>query len=102
MKFTVNSTEWYMVTCSKCHAQFAITNAHDNQLRKCHNTFYCPSGHDQYYPGKTDEEKLRAVIEERDQAQSQAANRANQVTTLEADLERTKCSLGRLKKKAKK
>ena len=53
----------YEITCYKCHITFWITDAFDDQLRSCHNTFYCPNGHSFSYQGKTKAEKTK---EERD------------------------------------
>ncbi len=50
-------------SCSKCKISFWITVKHDKELQRCHNSFYCPNGHSQFYPGKTDAEK---ALEERD------------------------------------
>jgi hypothetical protein len=53
----------YTETCCKCGIQFSIPDEYLNKLRRCHNTFYCPNGHPQYYPGKTDEEKKIEALE---------------------------------------
>ena len=51
------------ISCVKCKVAFWITAKHEKELRKCHNEFFCPNGHSQYYPQKTEAEK---AIEERD------------------------------------
>ena len=41
---------------------FAIITMHPDdeaRLRRSHETFYCPAGHSNYYPGKTPEQKER-------------------------------------------
>jgi len=53
----------YEMSCSECGVSFWITDEHDDKLRECHNTFFCPNGHRQHYPQKTEGEK---AIEERD------------------------------------
>ncbi len=53
----------YEQSCIRCGVRFSMPTELDNQLRNCHNTFYCPNGHKQYYPGKSETEKLE---EERD------------------------------------
>jgi hypothetical protein len=50
------------ITCPKCGIVFAITSVHDSNLRECHNTFYCPSGHSQSYPHKTEAESLKEKV----------------------------------------
>lgn len=69
LKFEVEAV-W--VTCSNCHIPFAITTDHQSRLRAERETFYCPSGHSQWYPGKTDAEKVREEM----QAKLDEANQA--------------------------
>jgi len=51
------------ISCVVCGVSFWITKSYQKELRRCHNTFYCPNGHSQNYPAKTEGEK---AIEERD------------------------------------
>lgn len=52
----------------------------ERQLRRNHKTYYCPAGHPQYFPGKTDEEER---IEELEAALERAGRRsARQITQL--------------------
>lgn len=48
-----------LICCCRCRVTFAITADMREQLEECHNTFYCPAGHSQYFPQQTDEEKWR-------------------------------------------
>lgn len=68
LKFEVEAV-W--ITCSQCHIPFAITTDHQSRLRQKRETFYCPNGHTQWYPGKTDAEKVREEM----QAKLDEANR---------------------------
>lgn len=43
--------------CCDCGVPFGLTEEHQRRLRRTHEWFYCPNGHRQYYPGKTDNEK---------------------------------------------
>ena len=54
---------WITETCLTCHVQFKITAEHESQLKKSHKSFYCPSGHTQFYPGETKAEKLEKELE---------------------------------------
>ena len=47
-------------TCLTCGIEFAYPRAVYEKLTECHNTFYCPNGHKQYFSGKSDLEKTRA------------------------------------------
>lgn len=53
------------VTC--CHAGcglvFGMPEAYDAKLRKNHEAFYCPRGHEQYFLQKSTEEKLKEELE---------------------------------------
>lgn len=51
-----------LIVCAHCGQPFAISEDREERLRKCHNTFYCPDGHPQSFPAKTDEEKLREQV----------------------------------------
>jgi len=56
------------ITCPKCGIVFAITAVHDSNLRECHNTFYCPAGHPQSYVGKTEAERLRETLADKERS----------------------------------
>lgn len=56
------------MTCatSDCGVSFGITEGYDSRLRKSHNTFYCPNAHSNVYKQKTEEEKLRERLGEKE------------------------------------
>jgi uncharacterized Zn finger protein (UPF0148 family) len=49
-------------TCFKCGVVFAIPDILQAELRMTHGTFYCPNGHGQYFPAKSDLEKANEEI----------------------------------------
>ena len=53
-----------IVLCATCGIPFGITADWLGRLMKCHNFFYCPSGHHQNYPQESTEERLRRVAQE--------------------------------------
>jgi len=57
-----------MVTVTCCHAKcgicFAMPETFNEELRKNHESFFCPKGHSQSYPGKSDEEILRDKLKD--------------------------------------
>jgi hypothetical protein len=61
-----------VIDCPQCGIEFGVTKSFEEYRRKDHETFYCPSGHDMSYKGKTDAQLLR---EERERAQQIAAER---------------------------
>jgi len=56
----VNTVE---ISCITCGVSFWISQNHQAELKKTHKSFYCPNGHTQYYPGKTDAEKYKELFE---------------------------------------
>lgn len=61
---TLHFTQTYtLVTCAGCHMAFAIDNAFERKRRDDHKTFYCPSGHTNYYPDKSEAELQRERAE---------------------------------------
>jgi hypothetical protein len=54
----------WVMECCRCGIIFAVPNDFDNQRRKDHQPFYCPSGHSQGYFDKTKEEKRIAELEQ--------------------------------------
>ena|SRR5690242_18436094 len=54
-----NGLEFSFETCVECGCRFGMPLTLNRELRKTHATFYCPSGHQQYYAQKTKEEQLR-------------------------------------------
>jgi hypothetical protein len=57
-----------VITCAECSMPFGIPQEFQEQRRKDHGTFYCPRGHTEWYPEKSDLEKQkeRAEIAERE------------------------------------
>lgn len=46
-----------------CQATIHLHHDIEARLRRTHESFYCPAGHENYFPGKTDEEKKVEQIE---------------------------------------
>lgn len=65
------------VECCNCHMAFAMSEEFYRQRRNDHESFFCPAGHRQYYSGKSEEEKLREQL-------------ADKERTLERERRRTK------------
>lgn len=49
-------------TCITCGIQFAVPPEYVRRLRETHRTFYCPNGHNMYYPSETEEERLKREL----------------------------------------
>lgn len=55
--------------CANCGVGFAISTEYEDKRRADRRTFYCPNGHSQWFPGKTDKkviEELRAQVASRE------------------------------------
>lgn len=63
-------TETYTIlACAECSLGFAITSSFKASRERDRKTFYCPAGHTQWFPGKTDAkvvEELRARVATKD------------------------------------
>lgn len=57
--------ELELFTCSHdaCGISFALPTWYAKERRADHATWYCPNGHRRYFPGKSDEEKLRDQLQ---------------------------------------
>lgn len=53
--------------CASCSVAFAVTDDFNTRRREDHNDFYCPNGHPNVYKGKTEADKLREQIKQKDQ-----------------------------------
>ncbi len=58
-----------VLSCCTCHIPFGVPEDMVAALRESHDTFYCPAGHKQHFPGKTPQEKeIERLSKERDDA----------------------------------
>ena len=53
----------HVLSCCNCGMTFAVPDAWVTDRRRNHDTWYCPNGHGQHFPGKTDAEKANAEAE---------------------------------------
>jgi len=54
------------VECCNCGVIFFLSEEMDTRRRKDHDSFYCPSGHSQSYKAKSEEQKLRERLLEKE------------------------------------
>lgn len=50
------------ISCCECGLVFAFDENYVNRFKKSHKFFYCPNGHAQHFPQKTEEDKLRGQV----------------------------------------
>ena len=48
-----------VIECGECGVTFGMTDEFIAQRQSDHRSFYCPNGHNRYYPQKSEAEKLR-------------------------------------------
>jgi hypothetical protein len=51
------------IDCANCGIQFGVDSDRVARLRETHETFYCPNGHRNHFPGKTKQEKRIEELE---------------------------------------
>lgn len=51
------------INCAECGILFAIPEKYSTERRADHATFYCPNKHSNYYPGKSEAEKLKEQLQ---------------------------------------
>jgi hypothetical protein len=98
VEFTV---EMEAITCSECGIVFAFDANYMQRRRRDHQTFYCPRGHSQYFPGESDVEQLKKQLKlERhaaDQLRAEVTYERDQREATERSLRGTRAALTRTK-----
>lgn len=87
-----------MQTCIVCGVEFGLPARLDDEFRKDHRLFYCPNGHQQYYPQETEEERLRKKVRF---LKDDIAIRINENAELSKNLDGALGKITDLKKRAK-
>lgn len=55
-------TAIHVIECAACSIDFGIGVDFERRRRDDHGTFYCPNGHENYYPQDNEAEKLRKEL----------------------------------------
>lgn len=84
------------VTCANCGIMFAFPQRIMTERRRDHSSFYCPSGHSQHFPGKSDVERAR---ERAEYSEKRATQLACESASLRHQLHGTKGALVKVKKR---
>lgn len=95
---TVNFNEVVTMVClhcADCNVLFAMTKNLNERLRESHVVFYCPMGHNNYYGGDDEKQKLQKQLQEKERQLIQAANNNLQK---EQEIKRITRQLNRVKK----
>jgi len=54
--------KFVILTCSSCNMKYGVTLEFRDKMIEKRGTFYCPSGHSQWFPGKTEEKRLQGLL----------------------------------------
>jgi len=91
------------VVCT-CGCVFGLAADHKAQLQRTHETFHCPKGCTQHYPGESREEKLRKQLEATEKrlqfVRDDRDMEARRASAAERSAKATRGHLTRVKKRA--
>jgi 23S rRNA C2498 (ribose-2'-O)-methylase RlmM len=91
---TISETRFLdTLTCSNCNVLFALDSEFIATAKRDRKTFYCPNGHSQWFPGKTEKEL-------RKEADRRAANAEEEARILAVQRDEARKELRRLKQRA--
>ena len=63
------------LTCGTCGISFAVPDWWFKSRENDHAIFYCPNGHQAYFPGESEEERLRRQLRYAEQSKEAAYRR---------------------------
>lgn len=84
------------IECCNCHTIFAMTTDMEKQRRNDKLLFYCPAGHSQYFPGRTEADRLKSQLS---LAENNATYHRERAAHLEHSRNATKGAMTKLKKR---
>jgi len=70
--FIVEEATIEVIHCAACGCLFGVPDDLIRRFRKNGQTFYCPSGHHNYYLGETDKQKIKRLSSRLASAQEQS------------------------------
>lgn len=83
------TTTFQVIQCANCHVPFGMADTFAADRRRDHKTFYCPSGHSQYFPGESDLEVAERKRKEAQRAAEYARSAAQAARDQAAAAERS-------------
>lgn len=86
------------VTCYKCGVVFGMPSSLSHNLHNNHESFWCPNGHQQYFGGKSEAEKLKEQLLDREK---QIGQQTIRIETLRHDRDHHERCATRLRNKLK-
>lgn len=99
---TITFTETLTVLhCTTCGMAYGITEAFVEEARRKRSTFYCPRGHGEWFPGKTDAELRRQAERDAANAREEARIAAAAAATAKRELAKAKKAAAAAERRAK-
>jgi len=71
------SVAFERVTCCACGVPFAAPRELLDKRRETHKDFFCPNGHNLHFPGETEAERLKKLLDDEAQRHSRTLARLN-------------------------
>lgn len=96
--FPAVSVNLTIITCYKCGIPFGIPDYQYNRLINSQEGFFCPNGHEQFFSGKTEAQKLKEQLEQKEKLLAQQTIR---IETLRHDRDHHERCATRLRNKLK-
>lgn len=95
------------IQCYSCGVTFGLEQSYQQTKRNNHSSFYCPNGHAQHYPGKTEQEKeierlkqeVRNVTVSRDYHRDRAEEKQREAETAKRSAAASRGVVTRIKKR---
>lgn len=90
-----STVDFESCTCSACGIVYFVPDNFRDKRRQDHKTFYCPNGHNQYFPGETEAERLTRELAAEKQRTRLALARENEERIAREKLARKLKRVGR-------
>lgn len=55
--------QFHYLSCAACGIPFAVTTEFESSRREDHETFFCPSGHSNFYPQQSKTEQIQKQLD---------------------------------------
>jgi len=94
----VDEIEFITEECCNCGMPFAMTKDYQRRRLDDHESFYCPRGHGQHYSGKTEAQKLKKQLEQKQRMLEAESGRA---ALLEQQRDQLGRSYGKMRERVK-
>lgn len=95
-------SDFVLIYCAGCGISFAIARDLNNRLIENHHTFYCPSGHENYYPKQSQAEiakqEAQKAKDEADRLRKCIEHKKEIIRTKEYQVRHYKGELTKIKK----